>query len=149
MKKQVKLNEDIKEEAHCVVHTYVPPPVITAFQRIKKANALTGILSNKEFVKLVSSLEEGEYLLDIFAQAVESSLESMYANDKQTREKVSNLAGQIDVAYAKMQAMSASPIQAVLDRLLQNLGSAPVSQPAPVQDYFANQPVRGQGIMDF
>lgn len=133
----------------------LPPPPMNAFSRIKRANALTGILSNKEFVKLVSSLEEGDYLLDIFAQAIESSLESMYANDKQTKEKISNLAGQIDVAYAKMQAMSSSPMQNVLERLLQNLGATmPAQQPrqVPQQDYFADQPepvTRGQGIMGF
>jgi hypothetical protein len=129
---------------------------MNAFSRIKRANALTGILSNKEFVKLVSSLEEGDYLLDIFAQAIESSLESMYANDKQTKEKISNLAGQIDVAYAKMQAMSSSPMQTVLERLLQNLGATMPAQQQPrqqpTQDYFADQPeqgTRGQGIMGF
>lgn len=97
-------------------------------------------------------------MLEIFAQAVESSLEGMFTNgtaaDQQVKEKVSNLATQVDVAYAKMQAMSSSPMQLVLDRLLQNLGaSLPAPQQPrqpPPQDYFADQPsARGQGVMGF
>lgn len=103
-------------------------------------------------------MEEGEYLLDIFAQAVESSLESMFttgtAADHQVKEKVSSLAGQVDVAYAKLKAMQESPLQTVLERLSQNLGASVPNQPRPQQqeNYFAEQSngsARGEGVMGF
>jgi uncharacterized protein YicC (UPF0701 family) len=130
---------------------------LTPFNRIRKANALTGILANKEFVKMVAAMEEGDYLLNVIAQAVDGALEGMFTNgtaaDKQVKEKVSSLAGTVDVAYAKMQAMASSPIQTVLERLLQNLGaSMPTPAHPPQENYFADQSQqsgRGEGVMGF
>jgi hypothetical protein len=130
----------------------------TSFMRMMRVNALTGILSDKAFVSLVKDRPEGEYLLDVFAKAIETELESMFQGDTKTKESISVLLRSIDTAYAKMQAMAASPIQAVLDRLCTNLGGSEAAEPRARQDAYNHSynhqaydgaTRRGEGVSGF
>jgi hypothetical protein len=130
-----------------------PQPIVTPFKRIMKANALTGILGNKEFVKLVKSLEEGEYLLEIFGKAVENELETLFGSETKTRDKIIDLVGYIEMGYSKVRAIEQSAVLAVLERLMLNLsGQQPIqSQQTQQQRPYSEgqQPMRGEGIMGF
>ena len=133
-----------------------PPPPVTALQRMRRVNALTGALSNKEFTSFVTKMDEGEFLLQIFAEAVEDELETMFQGSDKVRESMSTLIRSIDVSYAKVQAMASSPLQSVLESLLAKLGGSlqPQQASVPVQGQtFNNSSLeasrRGDGIMGF
>jgi hypothetical protein len=110
---------------------------INSLQKMRRVNALTGVLSNKKFIELVNEFEEGPFLLDVFARSIEAELERMFQTDEKLKESLSGLCKSVDIAYAKVQAMSNSPIQAILNRLFDNIvgnsmdHSESVHQPAP------------------
>ena len=125
-----------------------PPQPLTALQRMRRVNALTGVLSNREFLELILSMPEGSYLMDVFARSIENELEGMFQGDAKVKESLSSLVSAIDVAYAKVQAMANSPLQSVLDRLVTNLGGSTSSPTSPS----ASVPMggrRGEGVMGF
>lgn len=129
----------------------IPVP-LSPLQRMCRVNALTGVLSDKAFTELVLSLKEGPYLLDVFARAIESELEEMFqGKDPKIKEGLASLIQSIDVAYAKAQAIAASPLQDVLERLCVNLGGS--LQPAPTQPHPSAYPAsglrRGEGVGGF
>jgi len=118
-----------------------PPPIkITAFQKIKRVNALTSCLSNNNFLKAVESLEEGSFILEVFAKAIESELENMFQNNQKL--EATNfpfLVKQIDTCYAKAQAIAASPVQQILERLMANLGGDPQQNQHQQQEPMTNE----------
>lgn len=91
--------------------------------------------------------------MDVFARSIENELEGMFQGDTKVKESLSSLVSAIDVAYAKVQAMSNSPLQAVLDRLVTNLGGS-TAAPAASSSNLSSASVplgsrRGEGIMGF
>lgn len=102
-------------------------------------------------MNLVLSLPEGNFLLDVFARAIESELEAMFQGDAKVKESLGNLVKSVDVAYAKVQAMANSPLQSVLERLCVNLGGSlqPDPSSSSVNNFIDSSSRRGEGIMGY
>ena len=96
----------------------------SALQKMKLVNALTGACSNKALLDAFSAMQEGEMLLEIFAEAVNEKLESMFGGNDAAEPEMIKAVDAVNVLYGKMVAINSSPVMTVLDRLLSNLGGS-------------------------
>jgi hypothetical protein len=113
-----------------------PSPVgMTSLQKMRLVSALTGACRNDALLKAFSSMEEGNVLLEIFAEAVNRKMEEMFTKaDKSDGAGVVPLAEKIDELYAKVSAISQSGAIQAIEVLARNIGGggvAPQRAPQP------------------
>lgn len=117
------------------------PVPMTSLQKMRLVSALTGACRNDALLKAFASMEEGNVLLEIFAEAVNRKMEEMFTkSDKSDGAGVVPLAEKIDELYAKVSAISQSGAIQAIEVLARNIGGngaapqrAPQQQPSQDQ----------------
>ena len=101
-----------------------------------KVNALTSALSNPQLLAAFKNMPEGDFILEIFASAIEKELEKMFDTNALANSGFTDL-------ETRVKALNESKLVAVLEALLTNLSTTrpQVAQPQPT-NYFENAPAR-------
>jgi hypothetical protein len=93
---------------------------------MRKVNALSSACNNEELVEVFMRLPEGEFLLEVFAEAVDEKLQELYSGEQ--GEELETLSQAVDTLYQKIVAMNASPLMSTLGLLSSKLGGSQIQQ---------------------
>lgn len=121
---------------------------MTSLQKMRLVSALTGACRNEALLKAFSSMEEGDVLLEIFAEAVNNKMEEMFSKPSPNDGvEITPLAEQVDELYAKISAISQSSAVQAIEILAKNVsgGSLPaVGKPRPASKTVSGDPLNAE-----